>query len=312
MNFIIINFNCEIFLIDRDFLTREISNYKKHVKTKNKAIKIRDIENTNFSIVKYLLIDFRISSTAIDDNSIIVTFIKHLYIVNNLKIKLLINNDILKSKQIVLNIIKKKTTINNCKNITTKLTIANREFSIKQIMRVVENIKMSARFNTIISYKLRDKIILSIDRDFMFISQRIKRLKLNDDIFSHIVNVNINVVIIQNISNKKVFISKNSRIDIIQNYEKKNCYLTSSKDNCLTINSDNHKSAIKNWLKRVIKINIIALIVNIVAVANYHDLIKPNVVIFKKLIIFIDIIVYKKTSTIQTQIVEITAVYFNF
>ena len=107
LNFIIINFDCEIFLNDHNFLIKKILNYKKHVKTKNKTIKIRDIENINFNIVEYLSIDFRISNTTIDNSSIITTFIKYFYIINNLKTKLLINNNILKPKQIVLNIIKK-------------------------------------------------------------------------------------------------------------------------------------------------------------------------------------------------------------
>ena len=60
-----------------------------------------------------------------------------------------------------------------------------------------------------------------IDRDFMFILQRINRLKFNDDVFSHIMNVNIDIVIMQNVNNKKIFLFKNCCINVIQNYEKK-------------------------------------------------------------------------------------------
>ena len=45
-----------------------------------------------------------------------------------------------------------------------------------------------------IFYKLRDKFDLSIDKDFMFISQRLKSLKFENDIFSHIIDVYIDVV----------------------------------------------------------------------------------------------------------------------
>ena len=36
-------------------------------------------------------------------------------------------------------------------------------------MRVIENVKIFACFNIIIFYKLRDKIILLINHDFIFI-----------------------------------------------------------------------------------------------------------------------------------------------
>ena len=101
-----IDSDCDTSFIDRDYLTEKMSNYKTHVKKIN-VIKVRDIDDVNLSIIECLSITFRISNTVVDDNFAIAIFIKHVYIVDDLKTKVLLNNDILESKQIVLNIVKK-------------------------------------------------------------------------------------------------------------------------------------------------------------------------------------------------------------
>ena len=221
-------------------------NYKKHVKQSVNVIKVRDIEDANLIIIEYVSIIFCILDVIVDDNFVIVTFIKNVYIVDDLKTKMLLSNDILKSKQIILNIVKKKLIIDNCQNMIVKLTIVNREISMKRIIRFVERIKIFVRFNIVISFKLRDKVKLFVDRDFMFISQRIDRLKTSDGVLSHIVNVNIEIVMIQNANHEKIFILKNNRIDVIQNYEKKKCYFVAIENVHFAVNSDNHKSTFQN------------------------------------------------------------------
>ena len=145
-------------------------------------------------------------------------------------------------KQIALNIVKKQLIIDSCQNIIVKLTVANRETPIKRIVRFAEKVKIFARFSIAIFFKLRDKFKLLVDRNFMFIFQRIDRLEASGGVLFHIVDVNIEVVMIQNASHEKVFIFKSSRIDIIQNYEKERCYFVVAEDAHLVVNFDSHKS----------------------------------------------------------------------
>ena len=123
-----------------------------------------------------------------------------------------------------------------------KLNVKNDDFSIKRVIRINNNTKISTRFNIIISFKLRDKNSLFIDRNFMFISQRIDRLKFVDDVFSHIVDVRIFVIQIMNVNTKKIFIFKNNKLNIISNYEKKKCFFVNQKNANLIVNFDNHRS----------------------------------------------------------------------
>ena len=100
------------------------------------------------------------------------------------------------SKHIVFDIEKKKIIIDNCKELTIKLNVKNVESTINRVIRVNNVIKISIKFNTTISFKLRDKKKLFIDRDFMFIIQRIDRLKIDDNVLSHIIDVYIVIILI--------------------------------------------------------------------------------------------------------------------
>ena len=124
---------------------------------------------------------------------------------------------------------------------TTKFNVKNVDFSIKKIIRFNNATKISIRFNIIISFKLRDKNILSIERDFMFIFQRIDRLNFVDDVFSHIVDVYTFVIHVMNVNIEEIFIFKNSKLNIIQNYAEKEYFLAIQKNVDLAINFDNHR-----------------------------------------------------------------------
>ena len=113
---------------------------------------------------------------------------------------------------------------------------------IKRVTRARSVVTIFVKFNIVIFFKFREKKSLSIDRDFMFVSQRIDRLKNKNDILSYIIDANTIVVLIQNANSKNVFILKFSKLSIVQNYEKKDCFLINSKNTVLTTNFDCHKS----------------------------------------------------------------------
>ena len=156
------------------------------------------------------------------------------------------SNDILESKQIILILNKKKIIIDNCQNFIIKLNVINRDVFVKQQIKINDVIKISTRFCVIISFKLRDKFRLSNDKNFMFISQRIDRLNFENDVLSYIVDVYTTIIQIRNINVDDIFLSKNCRINTIQKYEKKDCYLISIEYIHLIIDFDNYKSTFIN------------------------------------------------------------------
>ena len=71
-------------------------------------MKIREINNVVLNITKIFFVNFRILKL-INNKLIVICFIRHVYVVDDLKTKLLLNNNIIDSKNIVLNIEKKKS-----------------------------------------------------------------------------------------------------------------------------------------------------------------------------------------------------------
>ena len=99
---------CDVSLINRFFSIKEMFIYLKLIKQKSNVIKIRDIDDVIFNIKNYSSLIFRVSKLTFDEiTSIVVCFTRHVYIIDDLKIEILLNNDILKLKQIILNFDKK-------------------------------------------------------------------------------------------------------------------------------------------------------------------------------------------------------------
>ena len=221
--------------------------YQKLIKQKSNVIKIRNIDNVMFNIKNYLSLIFRVLKLTLNEMTFtIVCFIKYVYIVDNLKTKMFLNNDILRLKQIILNFDNEKMIINNCQNIITKLNVINHDVFVKRQIKVNDIIKISIRFCVIISFKLRDKFKLSKDKNFIFLSQSINRLNFENNVLLYFVNVNITIMQIRNINFDDVFLFKNCRINIIQKYEKNDCYLVNIEHVHLTIDFDNCKSTFIN------------------------------------------------------------------
>ena len=302
--------DCDVSLINRAFLIAEVSNYQQRVQKKIDALRIKNIDDALFNTMKHLLLIFRIFEKTINDFAIIICFIRHVYIVNELKIKMLIINDILESKFMMSNVDREKLIIDNCKNIIVKLNVKNADFLMKRMIRFSNVTKISTRFSITISFKLRDKDSLSTNRDFMFTTQRIDRLKIVDDVFFHIVDTYISIVQIMNVSIENVFIFKNNKLDIIQEYEKENCFLVNQENVDLTANFDSYRStsfASRNWFKKTMKTEIAIMTAD---VAIYQIIIKFIVSSFiKKLATQAEIIVYNETSIIQIQLVDVAEFY---
>ena len=171
-----VDIECDTSLIDRKFLMQKIFDYQIYARQIMKFFKIRDIENVVVITTNHISLIFRIFEISINDENAIVTFIRQIYIMKKLKTKIFLDNDILSSKQMSINVNKQIVIIKNCKNIRVKLNVINVDSQIKRVARVNEIIKISIKSIFTISFKLRDKNSLFIERDFMFTLSRIERL----------------------------------------------------------------------------------------------------------------------------------------
>ena len=146
---------------------------------------------------------------------LLVTFIS-----STISKQFFLNNDILKSKNIIFFVDKNKFIINNCDDfsISLKIIVKNDE-RVKRTIRVQTNVFISTYFCSVISMKFRDFKLLN--KNMMFNFDQINRLNKKENVFVHIMNVNFFVIQMKNITNQFVIIIKNERLNILTKYEKK-------------------------------------------------------------------------------------------
>ena len=83
------------------------------------SFKIREIDSSQYETSKYVIILCYFSKIDEQENDVFACIRREVYIVNNLRVKMLIENDFIDFKKIIINVIKKKAYINNYKTFIT-------------------------------------------------------------------------------------------------------------------------------------------------------------------------------------------------
>ena len=98
-------------------------------------MKIREIEFSKYETFEYIIQNLYFSKLDDKDHKMLIYIRRELYIVDDLRTKMLIGNDILELKDFVINVINKKTRINNCK-IEIKIFFRSRDEFVKRKIHV--------------------------------------------------------------------------------------------------------------------------------------------------------------------------------
>ena len=158
--------------VERTFLIEKIPNYQTRIQIVN-VMKMRGLKNVLFITTEYTVINFRIPSKTIDGSQVIISFTRHVYIIEGFKPKILVKDDILKPELVIPDFGKKYLTIGSCKNISIKFNVKNIGPPIKRMVGSNGIIKISAKSSSVIPFRLRGKNDgLSTGRDFMFIQKK--------------------------------------------------------------------------------------------------------------------------------------------
>ncbi len=122
-NFVCLNTETEASLTDKQFVLKRLSATHIHLMTS--SLTIRNIESNVHEFEKY--VNFSIYLSSKDDFTKLIEIHREIHSVENLKINMLIDNDILESKEITINVQSKKTIIRNCQNLIIDVNIHQRE-----------------------------------------------------------------------------------------------------------------------------------------------------------------------------------------
>ena len=133
LNEIYADTGCGVSLVDKNFLIKELPDYRTRIQTKPDAMKMRGLKDTLFITAEHFPINFNIPGQTVDRSPAIINFIRHVYIIKKFKNKMLINN-MLNPEMMVPNIGKCHLTIGSCKKLTVKFNVKNVGPLIKRII----------------------------------------------------------------------------------------------------------------------------------------------------------------------------------
>ena len=211
-----LNFKCAINLINRIFLTK--IHFELSVKIITNFIIVREIEFNKHKTSKYVITFFYFS----DENVIVILISREIYIVNDFKIKVLININIMISEKISILTFQAKVEINNY-NINVFIDVRIRDRVVVHLIYIKKFIIISSHTQLTISIHY----INLLNRDFFF-----ELDQLNFTLYAHFVDSSLHAILIKNESNQHVKIFKNLRLDTVQKANFDNYYyIISEKEN---------------------------------------------------------------------------------
>ena len=192
---------------------------------------MRDIDDVIISSSEYIMLKI-IVNDIFDERLIIDKLRRQIYVVDELKINMLLKFDILSFEKIMINYHREVLILHYYRKMIVTMTVILIKQKVNRMMRVFIKIIVSIHFNIMIFVRLRNHD-LSKERDYMFLfyQQFSNRFKIKENVFSHIIDVNMCAVQVNNIFETLIIINKNFRLNIVHDYEKKDCYT-------LTINYD--------------------------------------------------------------------------
>ena len=235
-----------MFLMNRAFLTKQLFHIMKHKITFN--IKIKNIKLAIYDSSKYVILDLYMSEKC-QKNSVTVHFKAKFHIINKIKINMLINMNVMKSKRINLNFENKIMIIFTCRNIKMSINFHRKKISINRTIRAAIQITMLIEKIIVVSIRIKNTHLISKNRDYNFFSKMKRMLKFEKKYFVYVTNLNLVIIQIRNISDKSYIIFKNFKIEHLRDFDEKNCFMILFENNHLTMISDqimNVKTTLKS------------------------------------------------------------------
>ena len=195
-----LNTDCFMTIANRKIVQQYFSNST--IKQLSSFISMRNIDNIMHHIFDYVVLTLYLDDQLVDKIATIDKFQIEIHLIDDLKINILIDNDILTTQQVKLNLAQQIVQLNSCQNLVAFINVLIRqEAEVKRIIRVKNIVIISIKITINVSMSYNDD--LSTDRDFLFESQCAKYLDDDDDVFAHIVDVELDHVMIRNTTSEK-------------------------------------------------------------------------------------------------------------
>ena len=126
------NFECLVIIDDKRFILFKILDAKIHIISV--LLSIREVDNKIIKSIEYVIVSVYFKDKCYN-KSIIVEVIMKIYLINDLKTKLLIDVDIIDSEDITLNFLENRLVIESCQDF--KIIMKSKTRSNSNTRRIV-------------------------------------------------------------------------------------------------------------------------------------------------------------------------------
>ena len=236
-----LNIETDITLTDTKFLQRQFKNISIRIMTT--LITVRELETNRHQTNKYALVTMHFKNTNKIDQVVQAVIIRKIHLIDDLKVNLLIDNDILSSKLIDISTSINSTYIENCKMtifISIKTRFRSRNMSVHTLKAIVIFLKSDCLVDI-------HNITLS-DQNYLFESD-----VAEFSIYAHVINLSIKFILMRNEENRSIKISKNFRFEVLTDMSYSDAYLIDSASSDFVIKSSKKDHKIF-WFNKVLTV----------------------------------------------------------
>ena len=212
------NNDCIMSIIDKQFLRKFLSNCQIRIIFAFVIIRETDViwhVSSNYVMFDLWLFDDNF------DNLIIIYIIKKIYLINELRVNILININIQKVKSIKINVSKRRLKIDNYVEFLITINVIDVDKRVDRLIRIKRIIFLSSHFVINVFIQIRNNTCLSIDKNYIFYSKINFELKSKNNVYFYIVDVNILMIQIRNIINEIYIVLRHVKLNRVFDYKKK-------------------------------------------------------------------------------------------
>lgn len=221
INELCVDNNIFISLTNKKFVINKCFNVK--ICRTIESIKIQNIEKTIHNNFEYVVMNFCIFDT-IKKTRLLTHLKAEIYLIENLKVNILLRIDVLISKKKILNFERGKIIIFTCKEFEIDVITIRKFEKIIKLMR--SSNKIIILIDVIISVSIYiKKITFSNNINYIFFFKIQLTLNLKGDFFAHVIEFKLIIVQIRNISKNFYVMFKNFRMSKLCDYAEENLYM---------------------------------------------------------------------------------------
>ena len=199
-----LNIDANVSFMNRNFFKAQTFNI--FIRIMISSLQIRDLDTNRHESWKYVICDIHMSDTK-NDQKITSLFRREIHFVDNLKVNMFLNNDIIEFENFAIDMTKKHAVIDSI-DIIISLKIRFFKLTIQRSVHFKKITVISSHVEMIVVVHHAE---LSITKNFLFESND----NLNFILYAHLVDASTKSIIVRNDREFSVMIFRNFRLDKI-------------------------------------------------------------------------------------------------